>query len=619
MSISDKKNFQEKLAAPRQKEQVDQRTRKTLSALLEMTRVLVEGAEEVPAHSDDSPEARELITRGVAQRLAELTCNVLGCERLSITAIEPETELLRPLAVTGLSPEQERLWWEEQKQQQSCFSDSEPTIARRLRAKETVVLDLTQPPWDAYPNPYGIHTMLVAPMTIREHLVGLISLDYAGAEHNYTSEELAIAGATAKLAAIVIERERMLHLSDKLRASESSLRSINQQMTDLIALAHDAIIVRTPTGIILSWNQGAENLYGWTAKRAIGQITHELLKTRFSQSRRAVEALLEQHGRWEGQLTHVCRNGAEVIVESRQVLVRSERGQPTAVMEINRDISDRERLTRERAEAYARELSLRATKERMDEFLGIASHELRTPLTTIKGNIQLAKLRLKHYLREIGQDAEAVGSDLEEVQTMLDRAERQVNVQNRLIRDLLDISRIQAGKLELNLGPCDLTTIVRDTVADQRSAGQSRTINLSIAEEETFPVVVDDERISQVVSNYLTNALKYSPGDCPVEVRLDRQGKEARVAVHDEGPGLSPTEQQQVWERFYRVEGIERQQGFSIGLGLGLHICKAIIEEHQGKIGVESTKGEGSTFWFTLPLAEAEDWEAVQWTSGRPL
>jgi len=618
MSISDKKNNQEKLAAQREEEQVDQRTRKTLNALLEMTRVLVEGAEEVPSHGDDSPEVRELATRGVAKRLAELTCSVLGCERLSITAIDPETELLRPLAVIGLSPEQERQWWEEQ-QQKSRFTDTEPSTARRLRAKETVLLDLTQPPWDAYPNPYGIRTMLVAPMTIREHLVGLISLDYAGAEHSYTGEELAIAGAVAKLAAIVIERERMLYLSEKLRVSESSLRSINQQMTDLIALAHDAIIVRTPTGIILSWNQGAENLYGWTAKRAIGQISHELLQTRFSQPRRAVEALLEQHGRWEGQLTHVCRNGAEVIVESRQVLVRSETGQSTAVMEINRDISDRERLTRERAEAYARELSLRTTKERMDEFLGIASHELRTPLTTIKGNIQLAKLRLKHYLREIGQDAEPVGGDLEEVQTMLDRAERQVNVQNRLIRDLLDISRIQAGKLELNLEPCDLTTIVRETVADQRSAGLSRSIHLSIAEEETLPVVADDERISQVVSNYLNNALKYSPGDCPVEVRLDRQGKEARVAVRDEGPGLSPTEQQQVWERFYRVEGIERQQGFSIGLGLGLHICKAIIEEHQGKIGVESTKGEGSTFWFTLPLAEAQDWEAIQWTSGHPL
>jgi len=592
----------------------EQRTREAFNALLAMTQVLVEGTEEPLSHDNEEFEPPEPAAWGVAQRLAELTCSVLGCERLSITAIDPETAFLRPLAVVGLSPEEERQWWAEQQQQKSRLTDTEPALARRLEAGEVMLIDLTEPPWNAAPNPYRIRTMLIAPMTIQDQLVGLISLDYAGAEHHYTKQELALAGAAAKLAATVIERERLLRQREELRASESSLRTINQQMTDLIALAHDAIIVRTPTGVILSWNQGAEKLYGWTAKRAIGQAAHELLQTRFPTSRRAMEALLEQQGRWEGQLIHVRRGGEEVTVESRQVLVRDERGQITAALEINRDISDLERLTREQAEAYARELSLRATKERMDEFLGITSHELRTPLTTIKGNIQLAKLRLKHARRKMGQAAEPVGSVLGEVEALLDRAERQVNVQNRLIRDLLDISRIRAGRIELNLDPCDLAGIVREAVADQRGSAPARIIHIVMAEEETLPVIADAERISQVVSNYLTNALKYSPAHSPILVRLERQGTEARVAVCDEGPGLTPTEQQQIWERFYQVEGIKRQRGFSAGLGLGLYICKAIIEEHHGKIGVESTKGEGATFWFTLPLAGSQEWEAALWT-----
>src|SRR5206468_2851225 len=177
--------------------------------------------------------------------------------------------------------------------------------------------------------------------------------------------------------------------------------------------------------------------------------------------------------------------GTQVIVESRQVLLQDESGQPTAILEINRDITEREHMQREREEARANELALRETNQRMDEFLGIISHELRTPLTTIKGNVQLARLRLRSSLRELPADGDDLQSRLEEIQTMLERAERQVNVQNRLVSDLLDISRLQAEKLELRLSPCDLASIVRETVADQRSATPTRPLHVELAEAET--------------------------------------------------------------------------------------------------------------------------------------
>jgi signal transduction histidine kinase len=107
-----------------------------------------------------------------------------------------------------------------------------------------------------------------------------------------------------------------------------------------------------------------------------------------------------------------------------------------------------------------------------------------------------------------------------------------------------------------------------------------------------------------VVTNYVTNALKYSQGDQPVAIQVARDGAWARVSVEDHGPGLPAPEQERIWERFYQAEGLRVQSGSRAGLGLGLHICKTIVEGHEGAVGVKSAVGAGSTFWFTLPLAE---------------
>ena len=588
-----------------ERRKLELRTHEALDALLAMTQLIGHGFENSDDTKDETHEQIRLSAQEVARRLAELTRRFLGCQRLSISTIESDTEIIRPLAVVGLSQEQQQQWWKEQQQQEIRLVDNpDQSIVQRLQANEVVLFNMTQPPWNSYPNPYAIRTMLIAPMSARDRLVGLLTLDYGGAEHQYTSEELELAGAAADLAATIIERDQLLRQQAELLAS-------NQQMAELIELAHDAIIVRTPASSIISWNQGAERLYGWTEREALGQVSHELLQTHFPHSREVTDNLLTLHKQWEGQVTHSRRDGTQVIVESRQVLFQDESGQPTAVLEINRDITERESMQREREEARANELALREANRRMDEFLGIVSHELRTPLTTIKGNVQLARLRLKTSLKEVPANKDVLRNMLEEVQMMLERAERQTNVQNRMVSDLLDISRLQADKLELRLVSCDLATIVFEMVEDQRTTTLKRAIYLEMAEEETVPVIADPERIGQVISNYLTNAQKYSPEGRPVVVRLKKEANNVRVSVQDEGPGLTPEEQVQIWDRFYQVEGIKRQRGSSVGLGLGLNICRAIIEQHQGEVGVESTKGAGSTFWFTLPLAVPDDQEAV--------
>jgi signal transduction histidine kinase len=265
-------------------------------------------------------------------------------------------------------------------------------------------------------------------------------------------------------------------------------------------------------------------------------------------------------------------------------------------------VIEREWLLQERAEAQARALAAVEANQHMDAFLGMVGHELKTPLTAVKMNLQLAKRRLAAGLREPLDEAAPLRQSLELVQVLLDRAERQIGVQNRLVSDLMDSTRIQASQLDLHLEASDLAGIVREVVEDQRIAATPRVIELDLPALETLPVLADVDRIGQVVSNYLSNALKYAPADRPIIVRLQVNGTNTCLCVQDEGPGLSPTEQERIWERFYRVPGVEKQPGVGPSLGLGLYICRMIIEQHTGQVGVTSTPGHGSTFWFTLPL-----------------
>jgi signal transduction histidine kinase len=237
----------------------------------------------------------------------------------------------------------------------------------------------------------------------------------------------------------------------------------------------------------------------------------------------------------------------------------------------------------------------------MQTFLGIASHELKNPLTSISGNIQIARRRVDKLLRERTDVENQWARPLEAVKTLLERAERQVAFQNRLVSDLIDTSRIQAGKMELRMTHTDLNVLVREAVEEQCQAVPTRTIQLQQAEVSPLLLLVDADRIRQVVTNYLSNALKYSAAEQAVAVNVEATDAEVRVAVRDRGAGLSEEEQAHVWERFYRAPRVQVQSGSGTGLGLGLYICQTIIQEHGGRVGMESVKGKGSTFWLTLP------------------
>jgi signal transduction histidine kinase len=241
----------------------------------------------------------------------------------------------------------------------------------------------------------------------------------------------------------------------------------------------------------------------------------------------------------------------------------------------------------------------KAAELRKQEFLRMVGHELGTPLTAILGLIELALLHIKRRPTSLAPEAEEL---LGKIEQELRLACGQVDIETRLVEDLLEVSRLEMHQFTLSLHRVNLVTIVQETVTSHQAA-RTRDIELELPPEELVPVIADAGRIGQVLTNYLTNALKYAPVDRVIRVRIEVTGTVARVSVCDQGPGLTPEQQQRVWERFYQVAA-PGHQGPDRGLGLGLAIARAFIEQHQGQVGVESTPGRGSTFWFTLPLAD---------------
>jgi signal transduction histidine kinase len=301
-------------------------------------------------------------------------------------------------------------------------------------------------------------------------------------------------------------------------------------------------------------------------------------------------------------------DGRDVELSISVAPLRDGEGCLTGAVGIFRDQTEQKRLAWEREEARAHELALEDTARHMDEFLATASHDLRTPLTVVKSRLQIA-LRRATRLRDSAvapPDALRSDTDLEAVHASLLAANQSADKLTRLVAVLFDVSRARSGTLELQLAPCDLMALVREQVAAQQMVALDRTIELVVPDSPVVRVRADADRIRQVLGNYLSNALKYSPADQPVTVKLEVVENQAVVRVVDHGPGILVQEQSRIWELFHRVPGIEAQQeSGEVGgsLGLGLHICKQLVELHPGgRIGVESVVGAGSTFWFRLPL-----------------
>ncbi|CAM3890334.1 PAS domain-containing sensor histidine kinase [Mucilaginibacter galii] len=220
-----------------------------------------------------------------------------------------------------------------------------------------------------------------------------------------------------------------------------------------------------------------------------------------------------------------------------------------------------------------------------NDFIGMASHELKTPITSIKAYIQLL---LTIYRNKTDDDF---------LMKSLNTVNKQINKLTRLITDLLDVSKMETGRLSLNCELFVLNDLLKEIVEEVQHTATQHDIVMSTPQQVT--IYADRDRIGQVITNFLTNAIKYSPESDRVDVILSINNNEAVIAVQDYGIGISPDEQSKIFNRFYRVEG-RNEQTFS-GFGIGLYVAAEIVKRHDGNVWVESQKDKGSVFYFTIP------------------
>ena len=255
-------------------------------------------------------------------------------------------------------------------------------------------------------------------------------------------------------------------------------------------------------------------------------------------------------------------------------------------------LAERAALAIENSKLYTEQVEARRKVEDLsrlkDEFLSIASHELRTPVTSIKGYTQLAKTLIRE-------------NDLETSEEYLDIALDQIDRMSRLILELLDVSRIETGRLEIRREPIPWPEFVRDVVNRHHTAVSDRQFHLNVPDGGKV-VNGDRDRLEQVLGNLLENAVKYSPDGSEIFVNAEDKGDQIITSVCDRGIGIPTDELAQVFERFHRGRQVSSTNYG--GLGLGLYITRQIVERHNGSIWVESKEGSGTTFHFSLPTAD---------------
>ncbi len=368
----------------------------------------------------------------------------------------------------------------------------------------------------------------------------------------------------------------------------------------VIDSADDAIITKTLTGTITSWNRAAERLFGYTADEAIGNSVLMLIP----QERRDEETMILSRLRRGERVDHfetvrMTKAGRPIDISLTISPVRDDTGRIIGASKIARDIGERRRLQAqaeaasvEREQLLASERAARSHAEQLsamkDEFLATLSHELRTPINAILGWSQLLQ-RPGRTETELAQGHETI--------------ERNARIQAQLIEDLLDMSRITSGKVRLDVQTMQPATILEAAVESLRPMADARQIRLDVVlDPRAGPVRGDPNRLQQVAWNLLSNAIKFSSKGSRVQLALYRINSHVEIVVTDTGIGIQPEFLPHVFERFRQGDSsTTRSYG---GLGLGLAIVKRLVEMHGGVVRAESPgPGRGATFTVVLPVA----------------
>ncbi len=504
----------------------------------------------------------------------DATLSALQCDRASILLFD-DAGVMRFVAWRGLSDvyrkavEGHSPWKPDEKKTEPIF----------VNDVETAEIDA---PLKAVIKTEGIGALAFIPLISAGKLVGKF-MTYFNSPHVFDDDELAIGLIIARQLAFGIDRQRA---EEALRYQSGLTRTITDN-------AQSCLWMMDTEGRCTFANPASERISGFRSEELIGQVLHyKVHHTRpdgapFPMEECPLDRVLplqESIIGYEGVFIHKDGHFYPVRCTGRPIF---KDGEPVGTVIEVQDITEEKRLLE--AERRAREQAEVANRLK-DEFLATVSHELRTPLNSILGwTVMLRSGRLKP-----DKAAEA-----------LETIERSARAQNRLVEDLLDVSRIITGKVDLKFQQVALAKVVEAAVAAARPAAEAKSIALQVAfDSRPCEVTGDADRLQQVIWNLISNAVKFTPRGGRVEVSVECVNSQVEIKVSDTGEGIAPEFLPHVFDRFRQADGsIQRRHG---GLGLGLAIVRHLVELHGGEVGVENPgPGQGATFTVKLPLAAA--------------
>ncbi len=407
-----------------------------------------------------------------------------------------------------------------------------------------------------------LRQVVALPMVIQDEVIGLIYI-FRSLGADFTLNDRQVLADFADQAAIAVQNARLYQQVNDERS----------RLDAIIENSGDGVMILSRDRTILTWNRTLAGMTGVSANEAIGRHCYEILNLHNRQGVSVCHTACPlvkppEDGRLYAEGDTVRADGVKVTLADNYSPQHDEEGNIVSVIANVRDVS-----------------RLREAEELKNTLLSVISHELKTPVSIIKGYAgTLAR-----------QDADWDKATLSDGLAVI---EEEADKLNELINNLLDTSRLQAGGLKLQFTYLDLPSMAEKTVEKFRTQTTRHTFSVDFPAD--FPPVRGDyERIREVLSNLVGNAIKYSPDGGLIRVGGQVTGDEVQVFVSDEGVGIPATEQERIFDRFTRVDNSLTRQ--TPGAGLGLFLVRAVVEAHGGRVWVESQPGRGSTFWFTLP------------------
>lgn len=343
------------------------------------------------------------------------------------------------------------------------------------------------------------------------------------------------------------------------------------RLAAIVESSDDAIVSKTLEGIVTTWNDSAERLFGYSAKEIIGKSILQIIP---ADRKTEEEDILLQLRQGESvkhfETVRVNKSGEFIDVSLTISPLLDSDGHIIGISKIARDITER-----------------KEGDKRKNDFISLVSHELKTPLTSILLYTQLL-------------DKKIVQAQYEELSQLSRRVELHAKRMNNLLADYLNLSRIEQGKAELNLMHFDLADLIKEVVSDAELFESHH--RFIIKGEQELQVYADRDKICQVLTNLISNAVKYSPAGGDILITYTIDSRQTSIRVSDQGIGISKKDQENLFQRFYRVKD-QRSKNVS-GFGIGLYLVAEILRLHGRQILIDSKIGKGSTFSFTLDVAD---------------